>query len=292
LTGVCPAIVGLCGEKVVGFYMVWPMPLSDGREQLLGGQPIDSMVHPAFQGKGMLRELAHRCYERCSGDKFTVLFGAPNRAAYAGNVGTLNWCHVGNIVELLRPLGPFRNTHWIEQESRWICDSANSSLSECIVQRECPFEFGSLCEELPPLRRRWQVKRTAQWMAYRYRSVPDAEYYTVRLPKNKDWLGGAVCGFRMSALGLKATLVDVVASDENARKAAIGAAASWARHRGARFLIAKSTNIDPSKRLLWRGFIPFRRTALISRTLSWPCYSANPFSRAAWVLFGGAFDTM
>ena len=100
LTGACPAIVGRYEERVVGFYMVWPMLLSDGREQVLGGQPIDSMVHPDFQGKGMLRELACRCYEFCSESKLAVMFGAPNRAAYAGNIGALNWCHVGNIVEV------------------------------------------------------------------------------------------------------------------------------------------------------------------------------------------------
>ncbi|MCQ4188714.1 GNAT family N-acetyltransferase, partial [Methylocystis suflitae] len=66
LMGVCPAVVGLCDERVVGFYMVWPMLLSDGQERILGGQPIDSMVHPNFQGKGMLRELACRCYELCT----------------------------------------------------------------------------------------------------------------------------------------------------------------------------------------------------------------------------------
>jgi hypothetical protein len=91
---------------------------------------------------------------------------------------------------------------------------------------------------------------------------------------------------------VKATLVEVIATDEIARKAVFNAAASWAQHKGARFLIAKSTNNDPDERLLRRGFIPFRRTALISRTLSWRCYSANPFSRNAWALFGGAFDTM
>jgi hypothetical protein len=70
--------------------MVWPLLFSDGQEQVLGGQPIDSMVHRSFQGKGMLRELACRCYGVCNENKIAeiaVMFGAPNRAAYAGNVG-------------------------------------------------------------------------------------------------------------------------------------------------------------------------------------------------------------
>jgi GNAT superfamily N-acetyltransferase len=294
LTGVCPAVVGLCEAQVVGFYMVWPMLFSDGKEQVLGGQPIDSMVHPDFQGKGMLRELACRCYELCSESNLAVMFGAPNRAAYAGNIGALNWCHVGNIVESLRPLAPmsYRSTRWVEQEGRWICDSDDSRLSECIAQRNCPLDLGALCEEFAPLKRSWQVSRTAQWLGYRYRSVPDAEYYAIRLPEGRGRRGAALCGFRKSGLGVKATLVEVIASDEDTRKAVVSAAASWARHKGARFLIAKSTNNDPNERLLRRGFVPFRRTALISRTLSWRCYSASPFSPTAWALYGGAFDTM
>jgi hypothetical protein len=129
-------------------------------------------------------------------------------------------------------------------------------------------------------------------MDYRYRSVPDVEYYAVRLPEDRGRRGAALCGFRKSGLGLKATLVEMIASDEDNSKAVISAAVSWARHKGARYLVAKSTNNDPNEQLFWRGFIPFRRTALISRTLSWRCYSANPFSPKAWALFGGAFDTM
>ena len=294
LTGVCPAVVGIYEEQVVGFYTVWPMLLSDGVEEIMGGQPIDSMVHPNFQGKGMLRELACRCYELCSENKLALMFGAPNRAAYSGNVGAVNWCHVGNIFEYLRPLAPvsYYNMRWIEQDDRWICESADSSLSGCSVQRDCPVDIGFHCERLHLLKRSWQTNRTASWMGYRYRSVPDAEYYTIRLPEDRGRRGIAVCGFRKSRLNLKATLVEIIAPDQYNSKAVIKAALSWAQHKGARYLIAKSTNNDPREQLIRRGFIPFRRTALISRTLSWRCYSANPFSSKAWALFGGAFDTM
>ena len=72
-------------------------------------------------------------------------------------------------------------------------------------------------------------------MNYRYRSIPDAEYYTISLPEERDCRGVEVCGFRKSGLGLKATLVEMSANDEIARKAVINAAASWARRRGARY---------------------------------------------------------
>ncbi|MEK8125023.1 GNAT family N-acetyltransferase [Methylocystis sp. IM4] len=294
LTGVCPAILGLYGERIVGFYMVWPLLLSDGQSQVLGEQPIDSMVHPDFQGKGMLRELACRCYEICDGEKISVMFGAPNRAAYAGNIGPLNWCHVGNIIEALRPLAPapYRNMRWIEQDGGWICESKDPSLSGCSVRRDCPPDLAAHFEALPLLRRRWQMSRSAQWTAYRYRSVPDSEYYSIHVRGAFGHSGAALCGFRRSRQGLKATLVEMAGSDEGSRKVVLNAVAAWARHKGARFLIAKSTDRTLNEQLLWRSFVPFRRTALISRTLSWPCYSASPFSRHAWALFGGAFDTM
>jgi hypothetical protein len=252
------------------------------------------MVHPNFQGKGMLRELACRCYDLSNEGKLVVMFGAPNKAAYAGNIRSLNWCHVCNILDLVRPLTPIPNLgiHWVEQEGTWICDSVDLALSACVIQRDCSSELGVLCEELTPLKRTWQIGRTTRWMGYRYQSVPDAEYYTIRLPAERGSRGAAICGLRKSGSKVKATLAEMIATDELARKSLVRAAASWARHKGARYLVAKSTNNDPNERLFWRGFVPFRRTALISRTLSWRCYSANPFSPKAWALFGGAFDTM
>jgi hypothetical protein len=294
LLGECPAVLGLWGEQVVGAYMIWPMQFSDGRQQVLGGQSIDSMVHPMFQGKGLLLELASRCYDLCYQSQLDVMFGTPNRANYAGTVGGQNWCHVCNVIDFVRPLTSMstRKKRWIAHGDRWVCETADRELSGCVSQKDCPPDISALCENGGPIESSWQISRTPRWINYRYRSVADVEYYTIRLPEEHGRRGMAICGFRKLRSGVKATLVEMIALDEPSRQAVIRAAASWALHKGARHLVAKSTNRDPNERLFWRGFIPFRRTPLVSRTLSPKCYAANAYSPRAWVLFGGDFDTM
>lgn len=294
LIGLCPAIVGIWEEQIVGFYMVWPIPLSDGQQQILGGQPIDSMVHPKFQGKGMLRELACRCYELCNERTIGVMFGAPNRAAYSGNVGALNWCHVRNIFDLARPLAtlPRRRPRWAEHEGRWTHDNGAAASLAAAAHKNFPSELAALWEEVAPIRRSWQVRQTRAWMDYRYRSVPDAEYYTLALPGDGGHRAAAICGLRKVGSRTKATLAEVIAGDENSRHEIVAAVASWAKFRGAQVLFAKSTLTNPGDRLYRQGFVPFRRTPLISRTLTAKCFAANAFSSSAWVLFGGAFDTV
>lgn len=292
LTGVCPAVLAFWGEQIVGAYMIWPMQFSDGRQQVLGGQSIDSMVHPLFQGKGLLLELAARCYQLCYESQLAVMFGTPNRANYAGTVGEQNWCHVGNVVDFVRPLTPMTKKRWNVQESGWVCDTTNSELSGCVSKKDCSPDISLLDEKSGPAGSIWQVSRTPRWMDYRYRSAPDAEYYTIRLAGVRGRRGMAICGFRKSQAGVKATLVEMIAADEPSRRAVVRAAASWAQHKGARYLVAKSTNNNPNRQLFWGGFIPFRRTPLVVRTLSPKCYAANAYSSTAWDLFGGDFDTM
>jgi len=294
LTGVCPAVAAFSGEQAVGFYMVWPVPLTDGRAEVLGGQPIDSMVHAGFQGRGMLRELGCRCYELCSQKNMSVMFGAPNRAAYAGNVGALNWCHVSNIVDLVRPLiGRLgRRANWVEQQGRWVCAKRIAGKLVSDAARNGPSELAGLWSGAALHSRRWQAARTGSWMSYRYDSVPEAEYFTLTLREGETPRAAAICGLRKAGSHWRATLADLVAADKSARAAMLKTVASFAHFKGARFLFAKTTAADLDGGLHWNGFIPFRRTPLISRTLGWRCFSANAYSPKGWALSGGAFDLM
>jgi hypothetical protein len=137
VTGVCPAFVGLCEEQVIGFYMVWPMLFSDRQEQVLGGQPMDSMVHPSFQGKGMLRELACRCYQLCNENK-------DRRHVWSSQPRGIRRQRRG--AELLSRLqcsrfGAPTGADVVPRDALGrtggqVCDSAGSDLLECVAQLE------------------------------------------------------------------------------------------------------------------------------------------------------------
>ncbi|MFZ1110073.1 MAG: GNAT family N-acetyltransferase [Rhodomicrobium sp.] len=294
LTGVCPAIVAFFHEQAVGFYMVWPVMLTDGQADFVCGQPIDSMVHPDFQGKGLLRELGNRCYEICSQEGIAVMYGAPNKAAYAGNVGALNWCHVSNLTDWIRPMFGLRgqSSLWVEQDGRWVMHGRQGESTIFTAERDSGEQLSELWTEGPTIRRRWQVSRTQAWMNYRYRSVPEAEYFTVTLRVGEIQAAAAICGFRKVGSRLRATLADLVYKDEIACRLVLKALVNFAKRKGARFMLAKTAPFSLGEQLYRSGFLPVRQTPLISRTPGWQCFAANALSRKGWSLFGGAFDVI
>src|SRR4051794_37530597 len=60
--GLSVAIVALDQENYVGFYMIWPLPMTDGTSNVLGGQSIDTMTHPRYRGHGIFVRMARECY--------------------------------------------------------------------------------------------------------------------------------------------------------------------------------------------------------------------------------------
>lgn len=292
LIGVCPAIVAFSQEEAVGFYMVWPVMLTDGQVDVVCGQPIDSMVHPDFQGKGLLRELGNRCYDICSQKGFAVMYGAPNKAAYAGNVGALNWCHVSNVTDWIRPLFGLggQGLDWVEQDGLWVMHGRREESKIYTADRNAGEPLSELWTKGPAIRRRWHFSRNQAWMNYRYHSVPDAEYFTVTLRVGEVQAAAAICGFRKVGSRLRATLADLVYKDDNACRSVLMALVSFAKRKGARIMLAKTAPFSSGEQLYRNGFFPVRRTPLISRTVGWQCFAANALSSKGWSLFGGAFD--
>jgi hypothetical protein len=106
----------------------------------------------AFKGKECCVNWHAAATSFATRTKIAVMFGAPNRAAYAGNVGALNCCHACNVLDLVRPLAPmsYRETRWVEQEDR----SATAPVRTC--WSALPNSKSSiLCEEPAPLKRSW-----------------------------------------------------------------------------------------------------------------------------------------
>ena len=61
--GHCPLTGAFEGDRIVGFYSLWPVRLRIGAEIVLGGQSMDTMTHPDYRGQGIFTMLANECYE-------------------------------------------------------------------------------------------------------------------------------------------------------------------------------------------------------------------------------------
>jgi GNAT superfamily N-acetyltransferase len=299
LIGTAPAIVAITEDRIVGFYMVWPVLLTAGVEVVIGGQPIDSMVHKEFQGRGLLRELGSRCYQECARRSIAVMYGAPNRAALPGNVGGLNWCHVTEIVDYVRPIVGRRPSQGFLADlaaQDQTMEGLTVSVSDGMLDRIAA--FCSDRAKAGDTRKVWRTASSPQWFRYRYGSTPDVRYVTLTLQRGGDDIQGtAVCGIRLkgdarSESVAKLTIGEVVGRDARADRELIAGTVRLAAMCGAPYVLAKSAGADLGFALLKAGFIPYRRTPLISRTLDASCHRANPLAKKGWALFGGAFDTI
>lgn len=297
IAGIAPAVVAIAENRIIGFYMVWPIPLSDGSNVVLGGQPIDSMLDRSFQGQGLLRELGSRCYLECAKRGIGVMYGAPNKAAIPGNVGGLNWSHVSNIVDYVRPIIRRRRINDLLMNiDKQDLTLDGIAMSTSAVSLELIAHFCSDNRSESKARKTWRVPSSPEWFSYRYRSTPDVRYVGLTLDHGNGILGAAICGIRFgdveSKSASKLTIGELAGKDASARRAIVAGTIRLAAAVGAPYIMTKSVGVDLGSSLIGAGFLPIRRKPLISRTLDPRCYRANPLSKNGWALFGGAFDTI
>lgn len=291
----CPAIVATRGRKAVGYYMILPVSMSDGRSGLLGGQAIDSMIDPAFQGKGLFKTIASECYSYCADLGIHVLFGAPNKAAYRGNVGPLNWCHISEVIEYARPLSSIIRGAISGQKTTGATVMEEIKFGSKLVKfsKQRPKEVGSFLSGFGKKERRWSVDTNTEWFDFRYRDVDEVGYNWISVYDEGEIVAFAVCGVSAGDARLrKATLGELVFAKPEAGHLAIRAVLKLASRAGADYVVAKNTSRELSTTFYWHGFLRARKTPLITRVLTPRCHAANPFVRESWALFGGAFDTM
>jgi hypothetical protein len=294
--GTCTAVVAMIAGRCVGFYMVWPLPLTDGKSLVSGAQPIDTMTDPEFQGRGLLGRMGCECYRLCAESGLKVMFGAPNRAAYPGNLGRLNWSHTGDIRLYARPLtlaGMLPGGRLAGMLARALPLQArkdaevrleapsSSELEECLASMHYP-------------QRTWRVARSLAWFRYRYQEAGRLTYTWISIYRGGSLFGFSIVGIPTgsSARSKLASLSEVVGRDREGRRLAVGAAVSFARRQGANAVTTRSTSSLLADALRTNGFIAVRRSPLITRVLGPDCFDANPFVPRAWELFGGDFDIL
>jgi GNAT superfamily N-acetyltransferase len=296
IQGLAIGVVAFAGDLCVGFYMVWPVPLSDGARIVSGAQPIDTMTHPEFQGKGILVRLGCECYRLCAESGVKVMFGAPNKAAYSGNVGRLNWSHTGNLRLYARPLslrGVVPGSAIIGLAMH-VFPLKVSKGHEVRVEKPSAAEIDACVTAMRFPERTWRVARSSSWYSYRYQQAGRFDYRWISVYRQGVLRCFSIVGIPIKSDGrIKvATLAEVVGCGTDDRRVAVGSAIRFAQDKGVHALITQSSSRILADALRSNGFIPVRRTPLITRALGPECFEANPFVSDAWELFGGDFDIM
>lgn len=83
--------------KVKAAYSAIPSTFNSGTDAITAALVVDALVHPDFQGKGLLRQVLNSLYERMQSDGFDFLFGMPNLRFYPILTQSLGWTDLGQM---------------------------------------------------------------------------------------------------------------------------------------------------------------------------------------------------
>ncbi len=301
--GECPIAVALDGDIIAGFYTLWPVRLRIGETVVLGGQSMDTMTHPAYQGRGSLPSLAKACYEMAAARGFRVLYGFPNALSYPGFVRRLDWDHTGDIPHWIRFLRPSRHPK-VPGIAGPVADMAAMLLPRGSGGRDMEFSVGPLGaavrEELMEGWRRQaglcHVERSPGWLDWRYAGAASHDYEWVCAQRDGKPVAAGAWGMQNAEWGDvadgRAHLVELLGADPAGLRAVTGAVIGRAAKRGA-WILETVTNIPPVVSALKRnGFFSHRGAPLIVRSLGDGAVDDRIFDHASWRFMGGDLDTL
>lgn len=178
------------GGEVVGLIAFVPTKLRLAAGHIMAYQAIDTVVDPAYRGRGLFVQLGALAQERdkLGGD---ILWGFPNAKAAPGWYGRLGWTNFGAVPMLIKPL-----------RTGFIFGRAHRSLRriDFPLARKSREQFEQINEFGADYDALWTaaatemgntVDRSADWMRWRLIDKPSAQYRVVGL-RGKAGLGGLI----------------------------------------------------------------------------------------------------
>lgn len=301
--GECPMAIALDGEVIAGFYTLWPVRLRIGDRSVLGGQSMDTMTHPDYQGRGIFTTVAKACYEIAAVRGFQVLYGFPNALSYTGFVRRLNWDHTGDIRHWIRVLRPSRHPR-VHGCVGPIADLAARLLPRGSGGRDLAISFGPpKTDERARLLQNshsdldlCHIDRTPEWLDWRYTDAAFHDYEWICARRGDTLVAAGVWGMQNTAWGDvadgRAHLVELMGDDPASLRAVVGAVIRRAAAHNA-WILETVTNIPTVISALKRGgFFSHRGAPLIVRALGDDPTDERIHDHASWRFMGGDLDTM
>lgn len=292
--GLPVASVATSGNECTGYFMFWPMELTDGRRIVRAGQAMDVMTDPRSRGKGVFPELAKASAQLAAERGLKLAFGIPNDAIFETYLKRLSWAQPTEIVTLVRPLsfnGLIPGGGLANSVLRLFPQSHIGSI-EVRTTRPDDHELKEFLDKARKKTRAWRVHRTTSWYDFRFQSAGMYDYRWCTI-----WRDGCLAAFSLWAAPLnqkdgpkRANLAELVGLDEVSSRLAVAAAIQAARTHGANFMVAALTGNTRLPAVRSNGFLPYRRKPIIARTFDADSFDANPFTKDGWDLFGADFD--
>jgi len=191
----------LDGNRMIGHYAVVPVEITVDGKTVLAAQSIDTMVHPQYRGQGIFTHLAKLVYREISAKRYCCVYGFPNVNSYQGFVKGLGWLGFGMIDAFVAEAKNLR-TH------------STSSPSRTVFRLRQFDERADVLWTSSAERQKVSVKRTTQYLNWRFALKPGTEYALFGLVDERDNLVGyAVTKFYRERDLLTGHIVDFMCKD-------------------------------------------------------------------------------
>ncbi len=176
--------------NIVGQYVVIPIRMLVGGEEITGAQSMDTMTHPDYRRQGMFTTLANEVYAELKRCGIHAAYGFPNPASHPGFVNKLEWITLIDLPFRARPLKP--GTILAEKFGAGSIMKFAGAPTGAVFNRMYPVRAQSGDPELrkidsfgPEFDDLWTsvagsfncvVKRDAAYLNWRYIAKPGADY--------------------------------------------------------------------------------------------------------------------
>jgi GNAT superfamily N-acetyltransferase len=301
--GACPIAIALDGTTIAGFYTLWPVRLRIGDRSVLGGQSMDTMIHPDYQGRGIFTTLAKACYEIAATRGFQVLYGFPNALSYPGFVRRLDWDHTGEIQHWIRALRPSHHPRvpgivgpLADIAAKLLPSGGRGRGIEISFEAPDADQRAGLLQSSRAQLGLCHVNRTPAWLDWRYGKAAAHDYEWICARRGDTLIAAGVWGMQNADWGDvadgRAHLVELMGDDPAGLRAVVSAIIARAVARNA-WILETVTNIPPIISALKRGgFFSHRGAPLIVRALGENAADEIIHDHASWRFMGGDLDTL
>ena len=185
-------------DKTVAQYVVIPTLITDGDMDYRGSLSLNTLTHPNFQGLGLFRNLATNTFSKCVDLNINFTYGFPNGNSFLGFIEKLKFINVGELLLFVKPVRPlhalahflFSNSKKKDLEIELNSLQEKDGVSICNLEKD-KNEVNRFCEKIL-LRKNITTKRTAEWMIWRYTTIPLRKYSIVKEEKNGEIVSLAV----------------------------------------------------------------------------------------------------
>lgn len=218
--------VALEGEKCVAQYLVIPRDFQVDGEIVKASLSVNTLTHPMHRGNSLFPKLAELNYLLCIQQKCLFTLGVPNANSYPVFIDKLSFQALGRVPFLLKTFQP-QSVLWnlfTKKRTKKGTD-IELDLSEIPTAADPGVSFFDPDKDLELYRpfmnkfretKKVAVYRSADYLRWRYISIPIRKYYLLKYIESGEMKAMAVVRAR-EIYGLKCLiLMDFVCHDEKA----------------------------------------------------------------------------